>query len=74
MGDMMTSPPAWVQETSRGGTTPRRVIEGCRLPDDRSLTPSGRAWVEVLRVIAGDADPPVTLGAVQLLRRVLVER
>lgn len=57
-----------------GSATVRRVVEGVRLPDDRSLTPNERLWVETLRAIVGDADPPPSLPVVQAVRRVLTGR
>ena len=35
------------------------------------ITANEKAWVEFLRMISRDSDPPVTLQAVQVLRRVL---
>lgn len=51
---------------------PRRVVEGCRLPDDRpELSVNERDWIQFLRAIAGDRDPPVTLKAIQALQLAL---
>lgn len=35
------------------------------------LTEHEKGWVEFIRLIAGDRDPPPTLAAVQALHRVL---
>ncbi|MBK5927984.1 hypothetical protein [Rhodobaculum claviforme] len=36
-----------------------------------ALTDNERRWIEFLRDISGDGDPPVTLRRVQLLRRAI---
>lgn len=36
-----------------------------------ALTENERRWIEFLRDISGDGDPPVTLRRVQLLRRAI---
>ena len=36
-----------------------------------ALTDNERRWIEFLRDISGDGDPPVTLRRVQLLRRTI---
>jgi hypothetical protein len=50
---------------------PRRVVDGHKLPDERPPTKNELAWVEMLRAIVGDADPPPSLLAVQALRQAL---
>jgi hypothetical protein len=53
----------------------RRVVEGFKLPDDRpELTENELAWIQILRAIVGDRDPPVTLPAVDALRQALTDR
>jgi hypothetical protein len=49
----------------------RRVVEGFKLPSILPATENERAWIEMLRCIVGDADPPPTLKAVQALRLAL---
>jgi hypothetical protein len=52
--------------------THRRVVDGVRLPDDRSLTENERAWVGLIRSITSGRDPAPTLAlaqALQLLHR-----
>lgn len=52
----------------------RRVVEGFKLSSTAPITPNKRDWIDMLRCIVGDADPPPTLGAVQALRVALVKR
>ena len=67
---MSTFTPSRCLRSSTGSTT-RKVVEGFRVPDDRPPTWNELAWIEMLRVIAGDRDPSVTLAAIQALRRAL---
>ena len=46
----------------------RRVVEGFKLPSTAPITPNERDWIDMLRCIVGDADPPPALVAVQALR------
>ncbi len=50
----------------------RRVVEGFKLPSTAPITPNERDWIDMLRCIVGDADPPPSLMAVQALRIILV--
>ncbi len=47
------------------------VVEGFKLPSTAPITPNERDWIDMLRCIVGDADPPPTLLGVQALRRAL---
>lgn len=47
--------------------TDKRVINGTRLPDDKSLTANERAWIEMIRLVSCGTDPAPTLRAVQSL-------
>jgi hypothetical protein len=49
----------------------RKVVGGFRTPGDRPLTSNEWGWLEMLRLLLGDADPQVTLPAVDALRRAL---
>ena len=46
----------------------RRVYEGFKLPSTAPITMNERDWIDMLRCIVGDADPPPSLKAVQALR------
>lgn len=50
----------------------RQVLEGFKLPSTDPITGNERDWIEMLRCIVGDADPPPTVLAVQALRRALL--
>ena len=52
----------------------RRVVEGFKLPSTAAITANEIAWIDMLRCIVGDADPPPTLDAVQALRVALAKR
>ena len=52
----------------------RRVVEGFKLPSTGPITANEFAWIEVLRLIVGDADPPPASAAIQAFRRALSER
>ena len=52
----------------------RRVIEGFKLPSTAAITTNELPWIDMLRCIVGDADPPPTLVAVQALRVALSKR
>lgn len=54
--------------------TDRKVIEGFKLPSDAPLTLNERAWIDMLRMVVGDADPKPTLPAVQALTASLRSR
>ena len=51
----------------------RRVVEGFKLPSTAPITTNERDWIDMLRCIAGDADPPPTLQAVQAMRVTLTQ-
>jgi len=38
------------------------------------ISANERAWIEFLRLVSGDSDPPPTMHAIQLIRRVLRRR
>lgn len=46
----------------------RLVYEGFKLPSTDPITENELAWIDMLRCIVGDADPPPTLAGVQALR------
>ena len=46
----------------------KRVVKGFKLPSTAPLTAIERGWIDMLRCIVGDADPPPRLSAVQALR------
>jgi hypothetical protein len=48
------------------------VVEGFKLPSTALITQNERDWIDMLRCIVGDADPPPRLPAVQALRRALM--
>ena len=50
----------------------RLVVEGFRLPSTAPITDNESDWIDMLRCIVGDADPPPRLPAVQALRRALL--
>jgi hypothetical protein len=50
----------------------KRVVEGFKLPSTVPITLNERDWIDMLRCIVGDADPPPRLPAVQALRRALM--
>ena len=52
----------------------RRVFGGFTTPSNAPLTENERGWIEFLRLLTGDRDPPVTLAGVQALRAALEER
>jgi hypothetical protein len=52
----------------------RRVVEGFKLLSTAAITANETAWIDMLRCIVGDADPPPTLGAVQALRVALAKQ
>ncbi len=52
----------------------RRVVEGFKLPSTAAITANETAWIDMLRTIVGEADPPPTLRAVQALRVALAKR
>ena len=49
----------------------RRVVAGHRRPVDPPPTVNERGWLEFLRDLTHDADPPVSLRVIQALRLVL---
>ena len=49
----------------------RLVYEGFKLPSTNPINQNERDWIDILRCIVGDADPPSRLPAVQALRRTL---
>ena len=51
----------------------RRVVEGFKLPSTAPLPANERDWIDMLRCIVGDADPPHKLSAVQALRAGLTD-
>ena len=46
----------------------RRVYQGFKLPSTAPITMNERDWIDMLRSIVGDADPPPSLAGVQALR------
>lgn len=52
----------------------RRVVEGFKLPSTGPITENEFAWVEMLRLVVGDDDPPPTSGAALAFRRSLSAR
>lgn len=50
---------------------PRREVEGHRLPVDHAVTANEQGWLELVRDLSQDADPPVTLKVAQALRQAL---
>ena len=50
---------------------PRHVIAGHRRPLDPPPTVNEQAWLEFLRDLTHDADPPVSLRMIQALRLAL---
>ena len=51
--------------------TDRRHFQEFRLPSVHPLTENELAWIEFLRLVSGDRDPPPTLRLVQGVRRLL---
>ncbi len=49
------------------------VVEGFKLPSTAPITANERDWIDMLRCIVGDADPPPRLPAVQAIRNALLE-
>ena len=52
----------------------RRVVEGFKLPSTGPITENEFAWIEMLRLVIGDDDPPPASGAALAFRRALSER
>ena len=46
----------------------RRVVGRFKLPSTAPITTNERDWIDMLRCIVGNANPPPTLAAVQALR------
>ena len=46
----------------------RLKVEGFKLPSTDPITESELAWIDMLRCIVGDADPPPTCEGVLALR------
>lgn len=46
----------------------RRVVEGFKLPSTAPFSQNERDWIDMLRQVAGDSDPPLTMAGVQALR------
>ena len=44
-----------------------KVVAGFRLPSRAPFTVNEMAWIDMLRMIVGDADPKPTLAAVQAM-------
>ena len=44
-----------------------RVVGGFKLPSTAPLSINERDWIEMLRCIVGDSDPPPILGADQAI-------
>ena len=51
----------------------RRVVKCFKLPSTAPVTTNERDWIDMLRCIVGDADPPPSLIAVQALRVALTQ-
>ena len=49
------------------------VYEGFKLPSMVPITANETAWIDMLRSIVGDADPPPTLDGIQALRMALAK-
>jgi len=54
--------------------TGKKIVDGIKLPCDRSITDNEHEWITLLRLISSDADPAPTLANVQDLRRSLEGR
>ena len=54
-------------------TDNRRVVAGFKLPSTAPITANERDWIDMLRCIVGDADPPPTFVAVQAMRVALTQ-
>lgn len=52
--------------------TARKTVEGFRTPDRSPPSANELGWIECLRTIVGDRDPPPTLRAVVALRQALL--
>ena len=50
----------------------RFVYDGFKLPSTNPITENERDWIDMLRCIVGDADPPPRLPAVQALQKALL--
>ena len=50
----------------------RLVFEGFKLPSTAPFTGNERDWIDMLRCIVGDSDPPPTVLGVQALRSALI--
>lgn len=51
-----------------------RVYDGFKLPTTAPITLNETTWIDMLRCIVGDTDPPPSMGAIQALRMALLER
>lgn len=49
----------------------RRVVEGCKLPSTAPLTENERDWIDMLRSVSGDSDPPLSVAGAKALRAVM---
>ena len=51
----------------------RYAYEGFKAPPNDQITENELAWIDMLRCIVGDTDPPPTLAGVQALRMALMD-
>jgi hypothetical protein len=49
----------------------RRVVEGFRLPSQQPISKNELDWIEFLRLVSRDTDPPIMLARIQALRALL---
>ena len=52
----------------------RRVVEGFKLPSTGPITENEFAWVEMLRLVVGDDDPPPTSEAICTFQKAFTRR
>ena len=52
----------------------RRVVEGFKLPSTGPITDNEFAWVEMLRLVVGDDDPPPTSEALSTFQQAFTRR
>ncbi len=51
----------------------RNIYEGVKAPSTNSITENEQTWLQLLRSVVGDADPPPTLAGVLALGIALMD-
>lgn len=65
-----------LEPTARDSAVPycRTSVRGFRLPNEHGPTASEIRWIQLLRDLTDDGDPPVPFEAAHVLRQLLIKR